>query len=95
MSQIGVDICQLPEFENYKQVVVTVDYFSKWSEAEPLKHKTGNSVANFLYKIVSHHRCFSIHFNNQGRKFENSVNLSYRLTPKDEYSARMLSRHNV
>ena len=40
MAQIGVDICNLPEVDGFKHIVVAIDYFSKWSEAKPLKDKT-------------------------------------------------------
>ena len=39
MKQIGTDICNLPEVDEYKHLVVCIDYFSKWSEAKPLKDK--------------------------------------------------------
>ena len=31
MKQIGIDICNLPEVDGYKHLVVCIDYFSKWS----------------------------------------------------------------
>ena len=34
MVQIGVDICNLPEVDGFKHIVVAIDYFSKWSEAK-------------------------------------------------------------
>ena len=36
MQQIGVDICNLPEMNGYKHLIVLIDYFSKWSEAKPV-----------------------------------------------------------
>ena len=34
-----------------KYVVTLVDYFSKWPEASPLKDKSANGVALFLYDL--------------------------------------------
>ena len=39
MKQIGIDICSLPETNDYKYLVVAIDYFSKWTETKPLKQK--------------------------------------------------------
>ena len=36
MKQIGTDICNLPEVDGYKHLVVCLDY-SKWSEVKHLK----------------------------------------------------------
>ena len=35
MKQIGVDICNLPEVDGFKHVVMAIDHFSNWSEAKP------------------------------------------------------------
>ena len=73
MKQIGVDICTLPEINGYKYLVVAIDYFSKWTEAKPLKQKDASSVAEFLYEIITRHSCFDIQINDQGREFVNHV----------------------
>lgn len=73
MKQVGIDLCQLPEVDGYKYLIVCVDYFSKWSEAEPLKAKTAQNVADFLYRLICRHGCFSIQINDQGREFVNDV----------------------
>ena len=31
MKQIGIDICNLPEVDRHKHLIVCIDYFSKWS----------------------------------------------------------------
>ena len=36
MSQVGVDICQLPPVDGFRYLVVLIDYFTKWSEAKPI-----------------------------------------------------------
>ena len=44
MKQIGIDICNLPEVDGYKHLVVSIDY-SKWPETKPL-----NQYQNFCMK---------------------------------------------
>ena len=73
MKQIGIDICNLPEVEGYKHLVVCIDYFSKWSEAKPLKDKLAESVSIFLYEIICRHGCMKIQINDQGKEFVNEV----------------------
>lgn len=73
MKQIGVGICTLPEINGYKYLVVAIDYFSKWTEAKPLKQKDASSVAEFLYELITRHSCFDIQINDQGREFVNHV----------------------
>lgn len=73
MSQIGVDICVLPELNGFKYLVVAVDYFTKWVEAKPLKDKTMVSVARFLYELSCRHGCFEVLISDQGREFVNGL----------------------
>ena len=73
MKQIGVDLCNLPEVDGLKHVVIAIDYFSKWSEAKPLRDKGAPSVATFLYELICRHGCFSIQINDQGREFVNEL----------------------
>ena len=35
-----------------RYIVVTVNYFSKWLEARPLRHANVTSVAIFIYKEI-------------------------------------------
>ena len=81
MNQMGVDICNLPEVDEYCCLVVCIDYFSKWSEAKPLKDKKATTVSQFLYELICRHGCFSIQINDQGLEFVNSVSAElHRLT---------------
>ena len=73
MKQIGIDICNLPEVGGFKHLVVCIDYFSKWSEAKPLRDKSAPTVAQFLYELICHHGCVSIQINDQGREFVNAI----------------------
>ena len=40
MKQIGVDLCNLPEVDEYRHLIVCIDYFTKWSEVKAIKDKT-------------------------------------------------------
>lgn len=59
---------------DFRYVVVAVCYFSKWCEARPLKDKTAESVAKFIYdEIICRHGCPSIQISDQGREFVNKL----------------------
>ena len=73
MKQIGVDICTLPKINGYKYLGVAIDYFSKWTEAKPLKQKDASSVAEFLYELITRHSCFDLQINDHDREFVNHV----------------------
>ena len=53
MKQVGVDLCNLPEVDGFKHLIVLIDYFSKWSEVKPVKDKSAPTVAAFLYEVMS------------------------------------------
>ncbi|RUS71675.1 hypothetical protein EGW08_020564 [Elysia chlorotica] len=73
-SQIGVDICSLPASkEGYTCLVVAVDCFSKWTEAEALYRKAAEGVADFLYGCICRHGYFDIQINDSCCEFVNSV----------------------
>ena len=81
MKQIGVDLCSLPEVDGYNTLVVAIDYFSKWSEAKPLKSKDSVLVAEILYELICHHGCCGIQINDQRREFVNKVSAElHRMT---------------
>ncbi|XP_065664724.1 uncharacterized protein LOC136086358 [Hydra vulgaris] len=76
MKQVGVDLIKLPASNGFNYVIVLIDYFSKWTEAEPLIDKTAISVALFFYKVICRHGCFQIQINDQGREFVNTVSIA-------------------
>ena len=85
MAQIGIDICNLPEVDGFKHLIVCIDYFSKWSEAKPLKNASALSVAEFLYEIICRFGCIRIQINDQGREFVNIVSENlHRMTGTEQ-----------
>ena len=73
MKQIGIDICNLPEVDGYRHLIVCIDYFSKWSEAKATKDKSTPTVAQFIYDIICRHGRVKIQINDQGKEFVNEV----------------------
>ena len=73
MKQVGVDLCNLPEVDGYRHVIVLVDYFSKWLKAKPIKDKSALTIAQFLYEVMRHHGYFEFEINDKGWEFVNEV----------------------
>ena len=69
MQQVDFDLCNLPEVNGYKHLIVLIEYFSKWSEAKPVKDKSAPTVARFLYEVMCRHSCFKTQINDQGKEF--------------------------
>ncbi|CAK9297525.1 unnamed protein product [Gordionus sp. m RMFG-2023] len=77
-SQIGVDLCTLPESEDgYKYIAVAVDYFSKYVVAMPLKDKLLTQYRNSFIHYYAHIAGQKIQINDQGREFVNEVSTNY------------------
>ena len=66
MQQICIDICNLPEVDGFKHLVVCIDYYSKWSEAKPIKDK---SVSTICQIYLCWNVCIKNQINDQGREF--------------------------
>ena len=73
MQQVGVNLCNLLEVNGYKHLIVLIDYFSKWSEAKPVKDKSAPTVTRFLYEVMCRHGCFKTQINDQGKEFINEI----------------------
>ena len=66
-----LDVCD-PTPEGFRYILVIADYFSKWTEAFPMKNKCADTVADILVEniILRFGMPLVIH-SNQGREFEN------------------------
>ena len=73
MKHIRVDLCNLPEVDGFKHLIVSIDYFLKWSEAKTIKDKFAPTVASFLFEIICRDRCIKIQINDLGKKILNQV----------------------
>ena len=73
--RIGIDLVgplkETPRGNKY--IITCTDYMSKWPEAEPLRDKSAEGVANFLYKLICRHGCPNIIQSDQGREFVNQI----------------------
>ena len=59
-----------------RYIIMLVDYFSKWPEAEAIPSKEAKEVAFFLFKMICTCRygCTKIVISDQGREFVNNIN---------------------
>ncbi|KAK3917716.1 Gypsy retrotransposon integrase-like protein 1, partial [Frankliniella fusca] len=68
MAQIGIDLSQMPEIDGKKYIIVAIDYFTKWVEAEAISDKSMGTVARFLYtNVLCRHSCPETIITDQGR----------------------------
>ena len=68
-----LDVCD-PTPEGFCYILVIADYFSKWTEAFPMKNKCADTVADILVEniILRFGMSLVIH-SDQGREFENGL----------------------
>ena len=68
-----LDVCD-PTLAGYRYILVIADYFSKWTEAFPIKNKCADTVANGLVEktILRFGMPLAMH-SDQGREFENGL----------------------
>ena len=75
-TQWGLDILGpfLVGTRQMKFLVVRIDYFTKWVEAEPLTSITQHNVKNFVWKsILCKFRVPRVLVSNNGRQFDNTL----------------------
>ena len=66
-----LDVCD-PTPDGYRYILVIADYFSKWTEAFPIKDKCADTVADVLVnKIILRFGMPLVIHSDQGREFEN------------------------
>ena len=73
MQEVGVNIYSLPEVDCFRDLVVCIDYFSKWSELKLIKDKSTSTITQFLYEVICQHGWIKVQINNQGREFVNDI----------------------
>ena len=68
-----LDVCD-PTPDGYRYILVIADYFSKWTEAFPIKDKCADTVADVLVdKIILRFGMPLVIHSDQGREFENGL----------------------
>ena len=68
-----LDICD-PTPDGFRYILVIADYFSKWTEAFPIKDKCADTVADVLVdKIILRFGMPLVIHSDQGREFENGL----------------------
>ena len=68
-----LDVCD-PTPDGYRYILVIDDYFSKWTEAFPIKDKCADTVADVLVnKIILRFGMPLVIHSDQGREFENGL----------------------
>ena len=68
-----LDVCD-PTLVEYRYILVIADYFSKWTEAFPIKNKCADTVADLLVeKIILRFGMPLVIHSDHGREFENGL----------------------
>ena len=68
-----LDVCD-PTPDGYRYILVIADYFSKWTEAFPIKNKCADTMADVLVdKIILRFGMPLVIHSDQGREFENGL----------------------
>ena len=98
-----LDVCD-PTPDGYRYILVIADYFSKWTEAFPIKNKCADTVADILVeKIILRFGMPLVIHSDQGREFENGLMKSLcsllgctktRTVPYHPESGGMIERFN-
>ena len=106
MERVAVDVLgPLPETEQQnKYLLIVADYFTKWTEAFPIRDQEATTVADIMVKeIVSHYGVPLVLHSDQGRNFESTVFAEMcrllgiektRTTPLHPQSDGMVERFN-
>ena len=55
IKQVDVDLCGIAGVDGYRYLIVCIEYFSKWSESEPITDKSAPIIARFLHKMMWRH----------------------------------------
>ena len=91
-AQWGLDIIGLfpTALRQLKFLVVGIDYFTKWVEAEPLATITEKRIRSFVWKsIIYRYEILRVLVSNNGKQFDNSAFRDFysKLGIKNHYSS--------
>ena len=91
-TQWGLDIMGpfLTALRQLKFLVVSIDYFTKWVEAEPLATITEKSIRTFVWRnIIYRYRISRVLVSDNGKQFDNSTFKDFcsELGIKNHYSS--------
>lgn len=53
MQEVGISIYSLPEVDCFRDLVVCIDYFSKWSDLKLIKDKGTSTITSFMRLYIS------------------------------------------
>ena len=73
MQEVGINIYSLPEVDYFRDLVVCIDYFSKYSDLKLIKDKGTSTITQFLYEVIYQQGWIKVQINNQGREFVNEI----------------------
>ena len=105
-DRITMDILEVcdPTPDGHRYILVIVDYFSKWTDAFPMKNKYADTVADLLVdNIILRFGMPLVIHSDQGRKFQNGLKKSIctllgctetRTAPYHPESDGMIERFN-
>ena len=71
---LAVDILEVPvSHNNYRYLLVVMDYFTKWADAIPLRDQKATTIADAVIKLCSNFGLPDVLHLDQGRNFESSL----------------------
>ena len=68
MKQIRVDLCNLPELDGFKYLVVCTDKILRWSEVKAIKDKSAPTTASFLNETICRYGCIKMQIIDEGKE---------------------------
>lgn len=74
-QQVGIDVKHVvPSQANYRYIIVTIDYLTKYIEVRALQQQTTAEIALFIYEeIISRHDCPKIMISDNGKPFVSAL----------------------
>ena len=75
-AQVGIDLIGTLKdtVDGYKYILTVCCYYTKWSDAIPIKDKRAITIAIELYKLMCRYGPANVFIHDQGSEFANQVN---------------------